>query len=139
NAFTNEPQRLAEHGIDECLIKPISEYRLWEVVKHWTGHRVDRPPEPATAAARENLIRELLTMLMAELPQQRDQLRAAFRAADWTSLRELAHKIRGSAAYCQVKDLEQTAARLETACRAGARQGIETAYRQCLDVIDDLL
>jgi two-component system sensor histidine kinase BarA len=139
NAFTNKPQRLAEHGIDECLIKPISEYRLWEVVKHWTGHRVDRPPEPATAAARENLIRELLTMLMAELPQQRDQLRAAFRAADWTSLRELAHKIRGSAAYCQVKDLEQTAARLEAACRAGARQGIETAYRQCLDVIDDLL
>ncbi|MFZ5621291.1 MAG: response regulator [Pseudomonadota bacterium] len=139
NAFTNEPQRLAEHGIDECLIKPISEYRLWEVVRHWTGHRVDRPPQPATDAARESLIRELLAMLMAELPQQRDQLRAAFRAADWTSLRELAHKIRGSAAYCQVKDLEQAAARLEAACPTGARQGIETAHRQCLDVIDDLL
>ena len=139
NAFTHELQRLPEHGINECLIKPISEYRLWEAVRHWTGQRVNQPPGPVTDDARESLTRELLAMLMAELPQQRDQLRSAFRAGDWTSLRELAHKIRGSAAYCQVQDLEQAAARLEAACPSGARQGIETAQRHCLDVIDDLL
>jgi two-component system sensor histidine kinase BarA len=138
NAFTNEPQRLANHGINECLIKPISEYRLWETVKHWTGHSVPAP-NPQTGSRRQELARELFAMLLAELPQQREQLIRAFRAADWTSLREIAHKLRGSAAYCQVQDLEQAAADLETASPSAAHGAIETAQRRCIEIIDDLL
>lgn len=140
NAFTNEPQRLTTSGINECLIKPISEYRLWEVVKRWTGHAADAPPESTTnGTAREEIFRELLTMLMAELPQQRAQLTTAFRAADWTTLRELAHKIRGSAAYCHVKPLENACAELEAASATASREQIELGYRQTLARIDELM
>jgi two-component system, NarL family, sensor histidine kinase BarA len=138
NAVTSEPQRLAGHGINECLIKPISEYRLWETVKHWTGHTVPAP-EGNAGNRRQELARELYAMLLAELPQQREQLIRAFRAADWTSLRELAHKIRGSAAYCQVQDLEQAAAELETASPTAQHGAIETAQRRCIEIIDGLL
>ena len=140
NAFTNDPQRLAEHGIDECLIKPISEYRLWEAVKRWTGRHAEPPPAAADAPSkRQELARELYAMLIAELPQQREQLIKAFRAADWTTLREIAHKLRGSAAYCQVKDLEHAAADLETASPTASHSAIETAQQRCLDIIEDLL
>ncbi|MBI5040632.1 MAG: response regulator [Gammaproteobacteria bacterium] len=140
NAFTNEPQRLARNGINECLIKPISEYQLWQAIKRWAGHKIDAPaPDPAADTQREAIALELFAMLLAELPLQREHLVNAFRAADWTSLRELAHKIRGSAAYCRVHDLEQAAAELETASPTASHSAIETAQQRCLDIIDDLL
>ena len=140
NAFTNEPQRLAHSGIDECLIKPISEYLLWQAVKRWTGHKIMAPADtPGAATQREALARELFAMLVAELPQQREQLVMAFRAADWTTLCELAHKIRGSAAYCQVPELEHAAAELERASPTAAHAEIEAAQQHCLELIDDLL
>ena len=140
NAYTNEPQRLASHGMNECLIKPISEYRLWETIKRWTGREIEPPaPETALSSRRQALARELYAMLLAELPQQRAQLSKAFRAADWPSLREIAHKLRGSAAYCQVRDLEQAGADLETVSPTGKHTDIEPAYQYCLDVIDGLL
>ncbi|MBI5461825.1 MAG: response regulator [Gammaproteobacteria bacterium] len=140
NAFTNEPQRLERNGINECLIKPISEYQLWQVIKRWTGHTTEAPaPDPTADTRREALAGELFAMLLAELPRQREQLVNAFRAADWTSLRELAHKIRGSAAYCRAPDLEHAAADLETASPTASHHVIETAQQRCLDIIDDLL
>ncbi len=140
NAFTNEPQRLARSGINECLIKPISEYQLWQVIKRWTGNKIEAPaPDSAADTQREVLARELFAMLLAELPLQREQLINAFRAADWTSLREHAHRIRGSAAYCRVLDLEQAAAALESVSPAANHSAIETAQLRCLDIIDDLL
>ena len=138
NAYTSDPQRLAENGIDECLIKPISEYRLWEAIKRWTGRTSD-PPADEASDRRSELMSDLYAMMIAELPQQRDQLLRNFSAADWQSLREVAHKLRGSAAYCQVKDLEQAAADLEAVSPTGDYSAIETAQQRCLDIIDDLL
>ena len=140
NAYTNEPQRLADHGMNECLTKPISEYRLWETVKRWTGREIEPPaPDIQMSDRRQQLARELHGMLLAELPQQRSLLRKAFHAEDWNGLREIAHKLRGSAAYCQVSSLEQAGEDLETASPTGKHAEIEPAYQYCLDVIDGLL
>ncbi len=139
NAFTNESQRLSNSGINECLIKPISEYQLWQAVKRWTGHKIMAPVKPEQDSVRESLAKELFGMLIAELPVQRAQLDTAFRASDWTTLRELAHKLRGSAAYCQSPSLEQAATELERISQTAAHAGIETALLNCLKVIDKLL
>lgn len=140
NAATNEPHRLAGIGINECLIKPISEYRLWETVKRWTQRSV-RPPvttaEPVSQ--RQDVVRELYAMLIAELPLQREQLINAFRTDDRSLLREIAHKLRGSAAYCQETSLEQAAADLETVSASGMLSAIEKAQRHCIKIIDGLL
>ncbi|MBU2478232.1 MAG: response regulator, partial [Gammaproteobacteria bacterium] len=140
NAMVNEPQRLVGLGINECLIKPISEYRLWETVKRWTKRSARLPSASSgTVSQRQDLVRELHAMLLTELPQQRAMLVSAFRAADWTSLCEIAHKLRGSAAYCQEKQLEQAAADLEAASPTAIQNTIETAHQQCINIIDELL
>jgi two-component system sensor histidine kinase BarA len=140
NAFTNEPQRLASSGINDCLIKPISEYQLWQAVKRWTGHQLTSPaPSPDTDSQRSALATELHAMLITDLPQQRTHLINAYRAADWTSLCEIAHKLRGSAAYCQEKQLEQAAADLETASPTAIQSAIEKAHQHCIIIIDELL
>ena len=140
NAFTNEPQRLASSGINDCLIKPISEYQLWQAVKRWIGHQLTSPaPSPDADTQRSALSTELHAMLIADLTQQRTQLINAYRAADWTSLCEIAHKLRGSAAYCQEKQLEQAAADLEAASPTAIQSTIETAHQQCIKIIDELL
>ncbi|MFN2308759.1 MAG: response regulator [Gammaproteobacteria bacterium] len=138
NAFTCTPERLASHGINECLIKPISEYRLWETIRHWTGLR-SAAPAPHADARRQALARELFAMLLAELPQQRTQMLRFCQAGDWAALQALAHKLRGSAAYCQVEALERAAAGLEHAAQGGQQAAIETAQCRCLEAIDGLL
>ncbi len=145
NVFSGESERLDEAGINECLIKPISEYRLWECMRRWTGHTIDSPPEhspepPAPPRADRGptaLLRDLRRMLAAELPEQTRAIEDAHARQDWAALRDAAHKLNGSAAYCQMDKLKQAASALEQAAHQGDPEQIEQAFRACLQAVQE--
>ena len=140
NVFSGESERLDEAGINECLIKPISEYRLWECMRRWTGRTIDSPPEdlPEAGVSTEaddrpssTLVRDLRRMLAEELPEQTRAIEAAYTRCDWPALRDAAHKLNGSAAYCQMDDLRQAASALEKAAHDANPRQIEQALDVC--------
>ena len=80
NAMPGERERLLGSGLDECLIKPISELQLVETLLHWADKQKTNPgPGRSTADHKKNttteeanvsqdeLTRELQEMLVAEL------------------------------------------------------------------------
>ena len=139
NVFAGDTEKFQQSGINECLVKPVSEYHLWEVIKRWT-QALPEEGTGANAAAAETrhaaVIEDMRDLLKKELPAHRRVLEQAWQEANWPRLQQEAHKLNGSAAYCRLDALRKAAATLETAAREGRRDAIELAYEHCLEVMD---
>ena len=61
----------------------------------------------------EELAKDLFTMLLNDLPVLAENLTQALISQDNQALRDHAHKLNGSTAYCGVPHLRQTAQQLE--------------------------
>jgi len=83
DVFFGESETLKVDGIDDCLIKPVTEYKLWETIKYWLGpnNLADNPDggNPAKFHTdQESLIDELRGMLFRDLPHQLKQIQSAY-------------------------------------------------------------
>jgi len=95
----------------------------------------------ALAGGNAALARDLIGMLRAELPGQREKIRHAFSRSDWQNLWDEVHRLHGSTAYCGVPALRHTAAALEVAIKARDTAAVgehlvdlDAATRRLLDV-----
>jgi HPt (histidine-containing phosphotransfer) domain-containing protein len=71
----------------------------------------------AAAGGDADLAQELLTALLAGLPGEIDDLRAAIAELDWPALADHAHQVRGATRYCGVPALDEAIEALERAAR----------------------
>ncbi|RMG27499.1 MAG: response regulator [Gammaproteobacteria bacterium] len=142
NTLAGEPERLSGFGINETLIKPVSEYRLLECLARWLDREdvLEALQGGARVPERRAVVEEMRAHLLEELPDHRARLQSAFAAGDRDRLREHAHRLAGTAAWCRLTTLQETAAELERACvedvPAAARA---RAFQECLARIDALL
>lgn len=76
--------------------------------------------------------RELLEMFAEALPERQHCLTAAFRAADWPTLKTLAHQLKGAGGGFGFRGLTDLAAELEAACQLGRTENIAVALDRLL-------
>ena len=79
---------------------------------------LDIPHAIEQAGGNPDLAKELFTMLLKDLPEQKHKLNQAFEESDSQALWDHAHKIHGSTAYCGVPALQKAAKVLEDAIKA---------------------
>jgi HPt (histidine-containing phosphotransfer) domain-containing protein len=79
---------------------------------------LDIPHAIEQAGGNPDLAKELFTMLLKELPDQKHKLNQALNDGDEQGLWDNAHKIYGSTAYCGVPALQRAAKELEEAIKA---------------------
>lgn len=76
------------------------------------------PVAALTAAGGDaDLAAELFAALVAGLPKELNELRAALAECDWAGLAEHAHQLRGATRYCGVPALDEATEALERAAR----------------------
>ncbi len=141
NTLEGESERLAGFGINETLIKPVSEYRLLECIARWLGRDdlLDNLTGRSPDDSRERLLDELREHLVGELPDHRSELERAFAEGDLERLRDAAHRLAGSAAWCQFQVLHEAALALEQACiETAPPERLAERLTGCLDEIDAL-
>ncbi len=131
-------ERCLEHGMDDCIGKPLQRNQLLAVVKKWTTAAANRDPAeagwkkpgstPRSGSVPVDLDRakkefmgntqalfDLLNDFVGRAEQQIRALQQAFADNDYRSLSEQAHRIKGAAANLTAMRLAQTAAALELA------------------------
>ncbi|MFK7886008.1 MAG: ATP-binding protein, partial [Gammaproteobacteria bacterium] len=121
SAMDDDRQRYQAAGMDGCLIKPASIRGLLTLIA--TGQQ--RRSEGAAAKAAVTNDQQMTTMLREELARYRDALSDDDMLSDYERLYEMAHKLHGAAAICQLPTLRRDAAGLEDAARAGDALAIE--------------
>lgn len=77
-----------------------------------------------------DLAGELLDTLLAELPSEIEDLRAAHAESDWPALAEHAQQMHGATRYCGVPALDEALEALQRTARIGDAELIRNAFAQ---------
>lgn len=151
HALANEKRALLQSGLDDYLTKPISERQLAQVVLKWTGLALrNQSIDPASAskvqlslsvldaeeglrlaAGKADLAADMLSMLLAGLPGDRQAIRQARDSGERNSLIERVHRLHGATRYCGVPQLRAACQRSETLLKQN-----DPAAQQALDELD---
>lgn len=65
----------------------------------------------------ETMARDIIQMLVNELPEQSHELQDALAKKNWRNLDYISHKLAGSAAYCGMDDIKKEARALNALIR----------------------
>ncbi|MCO6439965.1 MAG: response regulator [Nitrococcus mobilis] len=141
SAIPGERERLLAGGMDECLIKPITEKQVADCLSSWRADPRGADNCAVTSrggpAARGDLLEaELKQMLRAELPEHRQRIRNAYRSDDMARLREQVHRLHGAASICRLPPLQWACRNLEEALIKGKRHAIIGGMKRLLTEID---
>ncbi|UVE16625.1 ATP-binding protein [Pseudomonas sp. LS44] len=153
HALANEKRALLQAGMDDYLTKPISERQLAQVVLKWTGlalrnqhsERNDLPLSNALsvldseeglrlAAGKADLAADMLSMLLAGLPADRQAIKQARAAGERLALIERVHRLHGATRYCGVPQLRAACQRSETLLKQS-----DPAANLALDELDSAI
>ncbi|MGA8363247.1 MAG: ATP-binding protein, partial [Solirubrobacteraceae bacterium] len=123
SAMAKDSQPVQNAGIDETLIKPIAQERLFGLVESLasdTGIAVITPPELAGRDAfleglghDTTLARRLIELFMQDSGTLMDDIARAIATRDADRLRRAAHTLSGSVSAFPAGDARDTAARME--------------------------
>jgi len=130
-------------GMDEYLAKPLRMDRLAEMCSRLDELRITAAPGEVLKWFESNVLlelvdageaAELLRMFLAQLEQQLPSLVAAYHAGDGETVRQLAHKLKGSAATVGAGALAERF----SVCEAAAHGRLEAgALAQLLEIEQD--
>lgn len=126
HAIDGEREQLIKAGMNDYLAKPIDESKLRQLLARYTPAPVVAVPElppilPTLdwqlalrqAANKPDLARDLLRMLLEFLPEVHAKMAQFMAANEVTALREIIHKLHGSASYSGVPRMKQLCHQLE--------------------------
>lgn len=162
--FTLNEQELIDSGIiDGVMLKPISEEDLINNLRLFLPEcRIDNSPTPHTASGKRPpstptpviynrrlalqrcngdkvLADNLLQMALRELPVQRSEILQRKIPTELDAIGSLAHAIRGTASYCCLNQLEESATSLEAVAKNKDSDGVRNWLPVVLRDIDNLL
>lgn len=126
HAIDGEREQLIKAGMNDYLAKPIDESKLRQLLARYTPPPVVSLPElqpilPTLdwqlalrqAANKPELARDLLRMLLEFLPEVHAKIAQFMTTNEVNALREIIHKLHGSASYSGVPRMKQLCHQLE--------------------------
>ncbi len=149
NAMPGEKEHLLNSGfIDECLIKPITEEQLLNILNKRIEHnnrnrensvKIEKETLDKSADSTEGLTAELFEMLKAELPTHRTKISSHYEDKDFANLKDSVHKLHGAASVCGVPELKQACLELENLLRDGQFDDIDQPYQRLIHIVDQIM
>lgn len=100
---------------------------------------VDKALALRLSGHREALAEEMMSLLIASLPEYRQTLHAAWQRQDGDALGEIVHQLGGGCRYCGVPQLSSACETLETRCRRWPLDQCGDAFRELIAACDRLL
>ena len=152
------PAQLRDAGLNDYLSKPVNEAQLEKILGQFLSPSCELPAAPAPHDAltgdeaprpvdiqqclslsknRPELAKNMLEMLLEQLPALRSDIAACLQAQDWEQLDHLNHGLKGSCCYTGAPRLKEATIALETALQSPPPATALT--EQLLNRIDELL
>ncbi|VAW64180.1 BarA sensory histidine kinase (= VarS = GacS) [hydrothermal vent metagenome] len=151
NAMPEEQLQVFDSGMNDILLKPITEQQLLDVFTRWINpenideensgkNRVfDKQLGITLAGGNEQLADELFPMLISELPTHRENLLLAQQKNNIYDLKKHIHKLHGGTKYCGVPALLEATANFETMIDLKEEDKFADGLEEVIISIDELL
>ena len=158
NVMPEEQLQVFNSGMNDILLKPITEQQLMDVFTRWLDNEESGSNETnefetnnqdedifneqqgiELAGGNKELADELLPMLIKELPVYRKNLIKAHQESDLALLKKHTHKLHGGTKYCGVPALRTAASDFEDIIDSKAVEKINSGLNSLTHAIDQLL
>lgn len=163
NAMPEEKEHIIESGMNDILIKPVTEQQIYEkIVLYCKTDSKSIPIPPASksviedtdqsalpcydndeaiklAGGNESLAKELFQMLIAELPLYKEKIQSANKDNNIKELKHYIHKVNGATSYCGVPKLRQSAVELESLIDHNALDDVSDKVSEVISNITELV
>ncbi|MCM2678827.1 two-component sensor histidine kinase BarA [Echinimonas agarilytica] len=154
HALPEEKASLLSSGMDDYLTKPIEESLLDNILNHWHQAQnqsadaltfinhplVDWPQALIQAGGRTELAKEMLSLLIASLPDSQRAINQAWLTKNLDELKAQVHRLHGACCYAGVPRLKQAAEQLETELKnSSAVSEAEPEYFELDDLLEQLI
>ncbi len=146
HAFAGDRERCLRAGMDDYLSKPLRSEDLDPVLERWLAAPsngaleaglVDGERTRALRGVDAGLVARLVEAFARTTPPLLDELRAAVAAGELETVRQLAHKLRGSSDTVGAQRLSELARQLELGeDTAAAAEQLEAVYRGTLTELE---
>jgi CheY-like chemotaxis protein len=132
HSLPDEVMQLLDAGMDDYVVKPVSEKQLKAKMDKWVKQEESIRPTVETpdrlivdpdlclrlANNSQDLAEELLAILKDSLPDDKLAINNAFSANDTVLLRQLVHRLNGAVKYCGVPGLHDAVEHFDIALKA---------------------
>jgi two-component system sensor histidine kinase BarA len=156
NAMPEEQLQVFDSGMNDILLKPITEQQLLDVFTRWINTKdSDDNPDNTTrksendifdkqlgiklAGGNEQLADELFPMLISELATHRENLLTAQQENSTDDLKKHIHKLHGGTKYCGVPNLMAAASNFENIIDLKEHEKFTSGLEKTINAIDELL
>lgn len=161
NAMPDEQLQVFNSGMNDILLKPITEQQLMNIFNRWaekpedvitdidndsthpidlnTYNIYDLKQAVELAGGNELLANELFSMLIKELPIHKENLLTALDESDSYNLKKHIHKLHGGSKYCGVPNLQKKSAEFERIISLDEVDKIKSGLNDVVFAIDELL
>lgn len=166
HTITEQKAELLIAGMDDCISKPVNEAQLAHIINRWAtlsgkkevvvhDHKTlstttfNAPTEDNTGSVdialclklanhKPALARDMLTMLLAGLDSEKEQIDAALAANNVEEAGELIHRLYGSSCYCGVPRLKYISGLLDKLFQNKQYDDVRDAIPALHHALDDL-
>ena len=151
---TNQSRQIEQYGIDDILIKPVTENSIQSMIDKWllktpqpqhmkkTTHNIaffSKSEALELAAGNTQLANELTRMLINELPEHLKHIDEAVSHNDSTRLKQQVHKLHGATRCCGALALRNATAQLELDIDKGTQEKLNSLTQPLITEIARLL
>ena len=139
NVMQQHRDAFAAAGCEMFLAKPLERRELQRVLERYLTNPSQQPADTATAVvtteAEAEVDEELMALFRNAVVESHSKLTLALRERDWNSMREVAHRLKGSALSFGYPDLSKQAETLQFTIDRGEN---ETATGLAMDLAIEL-
>lgn len=169
HTITEQKAELLIAGMDDCISKPVNEAQLAHIINRWASlsgkkevviqideknHNLNiREPLPTQdltgsvdiqlclklANNKPALARDMLSMLLSGLENEKQQINAALENSAFEELGELIHRLYGSSCYCGVPRLKHISGLLDKLFQSEQYEQARDAIPALNHALDDLI
>ena len=169
HTITEQKAELLIAGMDDCISKPVNEAQLAHIINRWASlsgkkeviipnedrqqHQPVREPIPTRdltgsvdiqlclklANNKPALARDMLSMLLGGLENEKQQIAAALAENNFEELGELIHRLYGSSCYCGVPRLKHISGLLDKLFQSKQYEQTRDAIPALNHALDDLM
>ncbi|HGC5940501.1 TPA: response regulator [Legionella pneumophila] len=161
-------QRCIEAGMDAVLTKPLTQAHAADIIKSFIPERHETPvvdyskarkdlpdsndemfqlnqfpilnsDEALKNCATQEMLKELLTLMTQELPNDLERMKIAFKAHDYPLVEKTAHKIKGGAVYVGTIRMKYACQYVERYWKTGQRELFDALYHQAVSTIEETI
>ncbi|MFT4059516.1 MAG: response regulator [Legionella sp.] len=161
-------QRCIEAGMNAVLTKPLTQTHAIDILKSFIPAHYEAPADEKIKVKRDlpdnddemfqlnqfallnteeavkncgsqEMLKELLTLMTQELPEDLERMKKSFVAHDYTLVDKIAHKIKGGAVYVGTIRMKYACQYVERYWKSGQRELFEALYHQAVSTIEETM